>query len=194
VDLGGIDGLLHISELAWKYIKNPHEVLAVGDSVEVYIVSVDRERERIGLSRRRLLPDPWFTVTQGLQQGNVAEGTVTRISRFGAFVDLGQGVLGLVHISEIPDGMIADWSLMPESPIKVRVLRVDNERRRISLSLAHTENVASLPAERPHLQEAPPRVKETADQPLLGLISSGDVSGITPESSDSCKLEERKTE
>ena len=86
---------------------------------------------------------------------------MTTIARFGAFVDLGQGVVGLVHISEIPDGMAADSSIVPDSPIKVRVLRVDNEQRRISLSLAHIEAVALLPAECPHLRQVSPLVEET---------------------------------
>jgi len=142
VDLGGMDGLLHVSELAWKYIKHPNEVLDVGDSVEVCVLSVDRERERISLSRRRLLPDPWSTVTEGLRPGQVVEGTVTKILHFGTFVDLGQGVEGLVHISEIPDGTSADLGVVPDSPVRVRVLRVDNERRRISLSLRQTAGIA----------------------------------------------------
>jgi ribosomal protein S1 len=134
----------------------------VGDSVEVYVLSVDRERKRISLSRKRLLPDPWATVTEGLRPGDVVPGIVSKITRFGAFVDLGQGVTGLVHISEMSDGTTADSSVAPDSPIKVRVLQVDNERRRISLRLEHTETVAFLPVERPHPQEASSLVEEIA--------------------------------
>jgi small subunit ribosomal protein S1 len=167
VDLGGIDGLLHVSELAWRHVKHPNEVLGVGDSVEVYVVSVDRERERIALSRRRLLPDPWSTVIESLRPGDVVEGTVTKIVHFGAFVDLGQGIEGLVHLSEIPDGTTADSSAVPDAPIKVRVLRIDNGRRRISLSLRQIEHAVRLPAERlpdgdlrPDLRETSPLVEE----------------------------------
>jgi small subunit ribosomal protein S1 len=170
VDLGGVDGLLHVSELAWRYVKHPDEVLGVDDSVEVYVLSVDRERERISLSRRRLLPDPWFAVTESLRPGQVVEGTVTKIVDFGAFVDLGQGIEGLVHISEMHEGMTADLSVVPDSPIKVRVLGVDDRRRRISLSLRQIEDVALLSAERPldgdlqrpYLQETLPLVEEPA--------------------------------
>jgi small subunit ribosomal protein S1 len=154
VDLDGVDGLLHVSELAWRHVKHPSEVLSVGDEVEVCVLSVDRERGRIGLSRKRLLPDPWTVVTGSLRKGQVVEGTVTKLVDFGAFVDLGQGVEGLVHISEIPDEMAADSSLVPDSPIKVRVLQVDNERRRISLSLRQIENVAFLPEASPLLEES----------------------------------------
>jgi small subunit ribosomal protein S1 len=153
VDLGGVDGLLHVSELAWGYVKHPSEVLSVGDRVEVYTLSVDREQERISLSRKRLLPDPWFVVTGKLGEGQVVEGIVTKIVSFGVFVDLGQGVEGLVHISETPDEMTAYSSIVPDSSIKVRVLQVDNGRRRISLSLRQTAGVALLPEASPLVEE-----------------------------------------
>jgi small subunit ribosomal protein S1 len=135
VDLGGVDGLVHISELEWRHVKHPSEVLSIGERVEVYVLDVDRERERIGLSRKRLLPDPWTTVTGGLNPGDVVQGTVADVVEFGAFVDLGQGVDGLVHISEMPDGTQTKASLAPGAPVQVRVLRIDPGRRRISLSL-----------------------------------------------------------
>lgn len=135
VDLGGVDGLIHISELEWRHVKHPSEVLSVGDPVEVYVLDVDRERERIGLSRKRLLPDPWASVTGGMNQGDVVEGTITGVVEFGAFVDLGQGVEGLVHITEMPDGEQTKASLTPGSSVHVRALRIDPGRRRISLSL-----------------------------------------------------------
>jgi small subunit ribosomal protein S1 len=135
VDIGGIDGLIHISELSWGHVDHPSEVLQVGDRVEVYVLSVDRERERIGLSRRRLLPDPWYAVTDVLQVGSVVQGTVTNVVDFGAFVNLGQSVEGLVHISETPAGKVTLGSLEPGSTIAVRVLEIDHDRRRISLSL-----------------------------------------------------------
>ena len=128
---------------------------------------MDRERERISLSRKRLLPDPWSVVTENLREGQIVDGIVTKIVPFGAFVDLGQGIEGLVHISEMPDEMTS--SPAPDSPIKVRVLQVDNGRRRISLSLQQIENVALLPAERPpdedlrrrpHLREASPLMEK----------------------------------
>ena len=135
VDLGGADGLIHISELAWKHVDHPREVLSVGDEVEVYVLSVDREKERIGLSRKRLLPDPWYPVTENLHMGQAAQGTVTNVVDFGVFVDLGEGIEGLIHISEMPGGDVARASLEPGAPITVRVLKIDYERRRIGLSL-----------------------------------------------------------
>ena len=151
VDLGGLDGLIHVSELDWKHLNHPSEVLSVGDEVEVYVLKVDRQRERVGLSRKRLLPDPWPRVTEGLQVDQVVEGKVTNVAGFGIFVDLGEGVEGLVHASEIPE-RDANWtSLEPGSPLKVRVLNVNRWKHRIALSLK------DVPATAPLMKvEAPP--------------------------------------
>jgi small subunit ribosomal protein S1 len=135
VDLGGMDGLIHISELDWRHVNHPQEVLSVGDPVEVYVLRVDRERERIGLSRKRLLPDPWLTLTGGLNPGDVVEGTVTNLVDFGAFVALDDGIEGLVHISEFPQDAQPAAAIQPGSLVQVRVLRIDAQRRRIALSL-----------------------------------------------------------
>jgi len=144
VDLGGVDGLIHVSELDWKYVNHPSEVLSMGDEVEVYVLKVDRQRERISLSHKRLLPDPWPRVAEWLHVGQVIEGAGTNVAEFGIFVDLGEGVEGLVHTSEIPDGE-TDWaSLEPGSPITVRVLRINRWRRRIALSLKDVPATMSL--------------------------------------------------
>jgi small subunit ribosomal protein S1 len=142
VDLGGVDGLIHISELDWQHVSHPREVLGVGDEVEVYVLSVDREKERIGLSRKRLLPDPWHTATENLQAGQTVQGAVTNVVDFGAFVDLGEGIEGLLHISEIPGMDLARASLEPGSPIAVRVLEIDPARHRIGLSLRDVGSTA----------------------------------------------------
>jgi small subunit ribosomal protein S1 len=143
VDLGGIDGLIHISELDWKHVDHPGEVLSVGDEVDVHILNVDRERERIGLSRKRLLPDPWPLVAEELRAGLVVEGTVANVAAFGIFVDLGKGVEGLIHTSEIPQEV--NWKeLESSSPIRVRVLDIDQWRRRIALSLKGIPDTPAL--------------------------------------------------
>ena len=135
VDLGGVDGLIHISELDWKHVDHPREVLDVGDSVEVQVLQVDRERSRIGLSRKRLLPDPWHEVTESLGVGQVVQGTVINVADFGVFVGLERGIEGLVHNSEMPAGAEMPSELAPGAPIAVRVLEIDHDRRRIALSL-----------------------------------------------------------
>jgi small subunit ribosomal protein S1 len=134
VDLGGADGLIHISELDWGHVDHPRDVLSVGDEVEVYVLNVDRERERIGLSRKQLLPDPWHHVTGDLHEGDVVEGTVTSVLDFGAFVDLGQGVEGLIHTSRMPEGKACLSELGPGSEIRVRVEMIDEWKRQIALS------------------------------------------------------------
>jgi small subunit ribosomal protein S1 len=135
VDLGGIDGLIHISELDWRHVDHPSEVLSVGDEVKVYVLNVDRERERIGLSRKRLLPDPWHRVIEGLHEGDVVEGSVTGVVDFGAFVDIGDGVEGLVHVSEMPDGETTRLVLETGTQVNVRVLGIDDWQRQIALRL-----------------------------------------------------------
>jgi small subunit ribosomal protein S1 len=137
VDLGGVDGLIHISELGWRRVNHPSEVLSVGDEVQVYVLSVDRERERIGLSRKRLLPDPWHLVAEGLLQGEVIEGRVTNVVKFGAFVDVGEGAEGLVHVSEMPGEEETRAALEAGQAITVRVIRIDSWKRRIALSMRH---------------------------------------------------------
>jgi small subunit ribosomal protein S1 len=142
VDLGGIDGLIHISELAWHHVTHPHEVLSIGDEVEVLVLSVDKRRERIGLSRKQLLPDPWEVVTEDLQEGTEVEGTITGKLEFGALVDIGEGVEGLAHVSKMADGETTLAGLERGSPVVVRVLTIDHRRRRIALNLEHPVRTA----------------------------------------------------
>ena len=147
VDLGGVDGLVHISELDWRHLDHPSDVLAVGDEIDVKVLSVDRERERIELSRKRMLPDPWPVVVGELEVDQVVEGRVTNVVDFGAFVDVGQGVEGLVHTSEMPGGKVTGARLGRDVPVKVRVLKIDSTRRRLALSLRGVPNAALVPRE-----------------------------------------------
>ena len=135
VDLGGVDGLLHISELDWKYVEHPSDVLHVGDEIEVYVLRVDRERGRIRLSRKRVLPNPWYDVIEKVYEGDLVSGTVTRVVSYGAFVDVGRGVAGLVHVSDMPGGEATRSSLKPGSEVTVRVLEIDDLQQRISLAI-----------------------------------------------------------
>ena len=140
VDLGGCDGLIHISEIDWHYVNHPSDVLSVGDEVRVYVLSVDRDRERIGLSRKRLLPDPWHRVSSAIEPEQVIEGRVSGVVEFGVFVEIGEGVDGLVHVCEIPANG-SDWrQLEPGSALRVRVVSVDSWRRRIKLSLRRVDS------------------------------------------------------
>jgi small subunit ribosomal protein S1 len=110
---------------------------------------VDRERERIALSRKRLLPDPWQRVTATLDEGEVVEGTVTDVAPFGAFVEIGKGVEGLVHTSEMPGGQATCSDLEPGAPVTVRVLEIDEGERQIALRLQDAEVPKPCPARQP---------------------------------------------
>jgi ribosomal protein S1 len=135
VDLGGVDGLIHISELDHTHVSRPSEVLKVGDKVEVYILSVNRERKRVALSRKRLQPDPWDAVIQDLDPGEVVKGNVTNVVDFGAFVDLGSGVEGLVHVSDMPYEEKTLGELEPRLSVDVQVLAINEQQRQVSLKL-----------------------------------------------------------
>jgi len=131
VDLGGADGLIHISELSWRRVKHPSEVLAVGQEVEVEVLKVDRESKRIGLSLKRRQPDPWQRVAERFETGQVVEGTLTRLAPFGAFVDLGEGVEGL-----LPTNQVAGQAGIAEgATVRVKILNVEPDRQRIGLAL-----------------------------------------------------------
>jgi len=137
VNLGGIDGLIHISELSWCHVEKPSEVLSVGDEVDVEILEVDKERERISLSLKACQADPWEQLSRDVQVGEVISGTVTKLVPFGAFVQVRPGIEGLIHISELsrrhveqPDEVVA-----VNQEIEVKVIDIDIDRRRISLSL-----------------------------------------------------------
>lgn len=133
VDLGGIDGLIHISELDWSYVENVSDVVKVGDEIDVYILSVDRDRQRVGLSRKRLLPNPWERVTDNLFAGDYILGTVTSIAPFGAFINVGEGVEGLLHLSNMPRGQATHAELHTGATVAVRVLNIDHRRHQIEL-------------------------------------------------------------
>jgi small subunit ribosomal protein S1 len=135
VDLGGVDGLVHISEIDWEYIDHPRDVLSVGDELEVQVLKVDPERGRIGLSRKRVLPNPWYDVVENLYEGDLVEGTVRRIVSYGAFVEIGKGIQGLAHVSDTPGGQSCLAQLVAGSQLTVRVLRIDDARQRIALAI-----------------------------------------------------------
>jgi len=137
VDLGGIDGLVHISELSWSHVNHPSEVVKVGDPVNVQVLDVDLDRERISLGLKQTTEDPWKMLVKNFPVGSIIEGTVTKLVPFGAFVELGDGVEGLVHISEMAKGHVEtpDQVTSVGQTVHVKVMDVDLERRRISLSM-----------------------------------------------------------
>ncbi|TLM79430.1 MAG: 30S ribosomal protein S1 [Actinobacteria bacterium] len=137
VDLGGIDGLVHISELSWSHVTHPSEVVAVGDKVEVKVLDVDLDRERISLGLKQTQDDPWKQLITAFPVGDIFDGKVTKLVPFGAFVELGDGIEGLVHISEMARGHVETPDQVVEvgQEVKVKVMDIDTDRRRISLSI-----------------------------------------------------------
>ena len=137
VDLGGIDGLVHISELSWSHVNHPSEVVKVGDEVEVEVLDVDLQRERISLGLKQTTVDPWTKLVESYPVGSIVDGKVTKTVPFGAFVQLGPNVEGLVHISEMANKHIDASTQVVHAgdEVKVKVMDINTERRRISLSM-----------------------------------------------------------
>ena len=137
VDLGGIDGLVHISELSWNHVNHPSEVVKVGQEVEVQVLDVDLNRERISLGLKQTTEDPWRTLVKKYPVDAIVEGVVTKLVPFGAFVDLGDGIEGLVHISEMAKQHVDAPAQVCKvgDKVQVKVMEIDLDRRRISLSM-----------------------------------------------------------
>jgi len=137
VDLDGIDGLIHISELSWSHVNHPSELLEIGQEVEVKVLDVDRDRQRISLGLKQTQADPWQRVLESYQQGDVVHGRATKVVTFGAFVEILQGVEGLVHISELAERHVENPRevVSQGDHVLVRIIEIDPERRRLSLSM-----------------------------------------------------------
>jgi small subunit ribosomal protein S1 len=138
VDLGGLEGLIHVSELSWGRVQHPTDVLQIGDPVRALVLTVSEENGRVALSLKRLCPNPWDMLVQSYQPGDVVEGVITTIMRFGAFARLKEGVEGLIHISTIrlpPECHDVESYLAIGSYVQVKILHIDAERRRLGLGL-----------------------------------------------------------
>jgi small subunit ribosomal protein S1 len=137
VDLGGLEGLIHISELSWGRVGHPEDILERGQQVDVYVLDVDRVNARIALSIKRLRPDPWATVAERYQIGQIIEGTITNVVDFGAFACIEEGLEGLIHVSELAEGhFLHPRNVVSEGQrIQARILSIDNRARRLGLSL-----------------------------------------------------------
>jgi len=155
VDLDGIDGLIHISELSWSHVNHPSEILTIGDTVKVKVLDIDRDRQRISLGLKQTQEDPWQRIVDTYNVGDELEGKVTKVVTFGAFVEILDGVEGLVHISELaPHHVESPREIVhPGDEIRVKILEIDSERRRLSLSAKRVEDQI-LPVSRPGEPEA----------------------------------------
>ena len=137
VDLGGMDGLVHVSELSWQHVSHPGEIVSVGEEVNVKVLEVDRDRERISLSIRQTNEDPWEEFVRDAEVGQIIDGSVTKTVPFGAFISVGEGVEGLVHVSEIALHHVEspELELSISQQVRVKVTEIDADRRRVSLSI-----------------------------------------------------------
>lgn len=144
VNIDGADGLVHLSEISWERITHPNEILKVGQEVQVKVISVDRDRKRIGLSMRLLQEDPWMKKVGHIKEGMLVQGTITHLTKFGAFARIGDDLEGLIHVSELSEQRITH----PKEVVKegdaltLRVIKIDAERRRIGLSLRKVDSPA----------------------------------------------------
>jgi small subunit ribosomal protein S1 len=160
IDLGGIDGLVHKSELSWNKVNNPEAGYKVGDQVEAEVIDINHERGRISLSIRKLQPDPWHSTVADFKVGDVIDGTVTKLVNFGAFVRVRDGLEGLIHISELSHQRVAHpGDVVHEGQtIKLKIISLDSERHRLGLSLKQAEE----PPARPPMPEAPVQVAQSS--------------------------------
>jgi small subunit ribosomal protein S1 len=173
VDLDGMDGLIHISELSWSHVNHPAEVLEIGQTVQVKVLDIDRDRQRISLGLKQTQNDPWQQVLDKYKEGDVVEGRVTKVVTFGAFVEILPGVEGLVHISELaahhvenPREVVAQGQA-----VNVKIIEVDGERRRLSLSIKRIEEDDEVQpradgGESVHLTPQLDIVEDISDEPI----------------------------
>lgn len=154
VDLGGVDGLIHVSELSWQRIDHPRDILEPGQDIDVYVIDVDRERRRIALSLKRMQPNPWASVAERYEVGQIIEGLITNVVDFGAFARVEEGIEGLIHISELGDG---DVPMHPRSvldegqEVRARILNIDSENQRMGLTMRSVpQNTNTVSAETTH--------------------------------------------
>ena len=187
VDLGGVDGLVHVSELSWKHVDHPQEVVTVGQEVEVEVLDVDLERERVSLSLKATQEDPWKEFERTSQAGAIISGQVTKLVPFGAFVRVAQGIEGLVHISEISHEHVdtPESVLSVGDEVQVKVIDVDVSRRRVSLSM---RQVSAPPPREPEIKAEPeqrrepvPEMVSTIQIPddILAAVAEADAARVT---------------
>jgi small subunit ribosomal protein S1 len=172
VDLGGADGLIHLSELAWHRVGHPSEVLKVGQPVEVYVMNVDPEKKRIGLSLRRMTPEPWSVVADQYVVGQVVTAQITRLTAFGAFAKIDNSIEGLIHISEMADYRINHPKEIVQEgdEVQVRVIKVDPQNRRVGLSLRQATEESYVEMDWREQAELAPTDAEPVNEQMVAAL------------------------
>jgi small subunit ribosomal protein S1 len=151
VDLGGVEGLIHVSEMSWQRVNHPRDVCTPGAEIEVYVIDVNRDQRRVGLSLKRLRPDPWSLVAQHYHVGEVVDAVITNVVSFGAFARLPEGVEGLIHTSELAEGsFLHPRDVVKEGQVvKVRIMNIEPTRQRIGLTMRLADDSRIHPREAP---------------------------------------------
>jgi small subunit ribosomal protein S1 len=184
IDLGGVDGLLPVREMSWVHVKDPNEVVRVGQQLQVKILKIDRDSRKLTLGLKQLQQSPWETLEQRGPVGTTLTGKVTKLMDFGAFVEIEPGIEGLIHISELAHQRVRRVRdvVQEGQSVEVKILKIDREQRRIGLSLKATQpNPADAPPpEEPEVEEAPPPPKPPPKVPLKGGLggTSGPLFGM----------------
>ena len=167
VDLGGADGLIHISELSWGMVNSPEEIVSVGQEIDVFVLKVDKEGMKIALSLRRIHPEPWDTITERYQVGDIVQATITKLADFGAFARLEDSIEGLIHVTEIsgseishPQEVVSEGDLLD-----VKILRIESDRKRLGLSIKQAQEGYI-----PDQEEADLDAVEESDQDAVGEV------------------------
>ena len=172
VDLGGADGLIHLSELAWHRVGHPSEVLKVGQQVEVYVMNVDPEKKRIGLSLRRMTPEPWSVVADQYVVGQIVTAQITRLMAFGAFAKIDNTIEGLIHISEMADYRIGHPKEIVQEgdEVQVRIIKVDSQNRRVGLSLRQASEESYVEVDWREQGELAPTDTEPVNEQMVAAL------------------------
>jgi small subunit ribosomal protein S1 len=175
VDIGGVDGLLHVAEMSWSRLSNPAEFLKVGQEVQVKVLKIDRPTSKVSLGLKQLTPSPWDRVEETYARGMTVKGKVTRVMEFGAFVELEPGIEGLIHISELSPNRVRRVAdiVKPEQEVEVRILKIEPEAKRIALSLHPAPNAPAEPEKMEDADETPPP-KPPRKIPLKGGLGDRD--------------------
>ncbi len=190
VDLDGIDGLIHISELSWTHVNHPSEILEIGSTVKVKVLDIDRDRQRISLGLKQTQADPWQRVLESYQQDDDVHGRVTKVVTFGAFVEILTGVEGLVHISELAAHHVENPRevVVPGQHVIVKIIDIDADRRRLSLSMKRVDEhdqvlppIALVPGDKPFLADEIAAEEAGLPMPNLGLSSEVFADDLSPE-------------
>lgn len=180
VDLGGVDGLLHVGEMSWSRVSDASGLLKVGQELDVKILKIDRETKRLSLGLKQLTPSPWDRVEERLSRGMTVKGKVTRLMDFGAFVELEPGIEGLIHISELASNRVRRVSdiVKPDQEVEVRILKIESEAKKIALSFRPLP-VLSTPEPEEEDDDAPPVPKPERKVPLKGGLGDNDPNPLS---------------